>query len=117
MSSSTQSSPANPISESTFYILLCLTGQPRHGYAIMKEVRQLSQERVKLSTGTLYGAINRLLELGWIERVEMMEPSQNGRLRKEYCLTRQGKDILSAETRRLRSLLSSIDLKLGGEIP
>ena len=82
----------------------------------MKEVRQLSQERVKLSTGTLYGAINRLLELGWIERVEIMEPSQNGRLRKEYCLTRQGKDILSAETRRLRSLLSSIDLKLGGEI-
>jgi DNA-binding PadR family transcriptional regulator len=116
MSMQSQSTPLNPISESTFFILLCLAGQPRHGYAIMKEVSQLSQERVRLSTGTLYGAINRLLELGWIERVESMESSHNGRGRKEYRLTRKGKEILAAETRRLRSLLSSIDLKLGGEI-
>ena len=59
-----------PLTESVLLILLSLAGQPRHGYAILKDVEFLSNGRVMLSTGTLYGAIQRLLANGWIERVE-----------------------------------------------
>jgi DNA-binding PadR family transcriptional regulator len=107
--------PEIPLSESTFYILLSIAAQPKHGYAIMKEVRQLSQERVKLSTGTLYGAIKRLLEQGWIERIDDPQGVENGRIRKAYRLTRSGRRVLEAETRRMRALLSAVEMKLGGE--
>ena len=57
-----------PLSESTFLILLSLAPGPKHGYAIMKEVAALSGNRVQLSTGTLYGALGRLLSQGLIEQ-------------------------------------------------
>ena len=65
-----------PLTESTFYILLSLAPGPKHGYAIMKDVKMLSESRDLLSTGTLYGAIKRLLDQGWILRVD--EPAENG---------------------------------------
>ena len=58
-----------PLSESTFYILLSLAPGPQHGYAMLKDVESLSGGRLRLSTGTLYGAIQRLLEQAWIEPV------------------------------------------------
>lgn len=54
--------PVEPLSEAVFFILLSIQNSPKHGYAIMKEVEQLSDQRIRLSTGTLYGAIKRLLE-------------------------------------------------------
>ena len=51
-----------PISEPVFLILVSLADKPRHGYALMKDIEALSEGRVRLSTGTLYGAIRRLLE-------------------------------------------------------
>jgi DNA-binding PadR family transcriptional regulator len=96
-----------PLTEATYYILLSLAPGARHGYAIMKDVRALSHERVVLSTGTLYGAIKRLLDMEWILRVEDPEADENGRERKLYSLTRLGRKVLEAEIARLDALLDS----------
>ena len=95
-----------PLREATFFILLSLATTPRHGYAIMKDTARLSDGRVRLSTGTLYGAIKRLLEAGWIRRVEYGEAEENGRPKKEYELTEQGRHIFEAEVARLESILT-----------
>lgn len=95
-----------PLREPTFYILLSLSPGPKHGYAIMKEVEILSESRLLLSTGTLYGAIKRLLDDGWIHRVEDPLPNSTDRERKAYALTEQGRRLLSAEIERLRKMVS-----------
>lgn len=102
---------APPLSEVTFLILLSLEGGPKHGYAIMKEVEALSQGRVLLSTGTLYGAIKRLLADGWINRLNLPEDSNNGRDRKSYTLTSSGRTVLKAETQRLRELVELAEVR------
>ena len=94
-----------PLREATFFILLSLATVPKHGYAIMKDVEALSDGRVSLSTGTLYGALKRLLEGGWVQRVED-EQDDSGRERKAYSLTQLGKGILEAETARMQSLVA-----------
>jgi DNA-binding PadR family transcriptional regulator len=93
-----------PLTETTLLILLSLVPQPRHGYAIMKEVDGMSNGRIQLSTGTLYGAIKRMLEQGWIERYD--ETVVDGRERKAYRLTDIGQRILDAELARMQSLLT-----------
>jgi DNA-binding PadR family transcriptional regulator len=95
-----------PLREPTLYILLSLSPGPKHGYAIMKEVEILSESRLLLSTGTLYGAIKRLLDDGWIRRVEDPLPNSTDRERKAYALTEQGQRLLSAEIERLRKIVS-----------
>jgi DNA-binding PadR family transcriptional regulator len=92
-----------PLTESTFFILLALAEGPRHGYAILREVEELSDGRVKLSTGTLYGAIKRLLEANWIRKVD--ERDEPARDRQAYNLTSNGRTILGTEVRRLESLV------------
>jgi DNA-binding PadR family transcriptional regulator len=96
-----------PLTEATLFILLSLAPEPKHGYAIMKDVQALSENRVVLSTGTLYGALKRLLEQGWIERVEDVDDAveELGRPRKAYTLTDLGRRMLDAEVARLRSLV------------
>lgn len=96
-----------PLTEATYFILLSLLPGPSHGYAMMKDVQQLSQERVMLSTGTLYGALKRLLELGWISRVEDANGGENGRERKAYRLTEPGQAVLQAEIERLDLLVTA----------
>ena len=93
-----------PLSEATLLILLSLAPQPRHGYAIMKDVAALSDGRVQLSTGTLYGALKRLLDHDWIERFD--ETVVDGRERKAYRLTDLGRRIMEAEMTRLQSLVA-----------
>jgi DNA-binding PadR family transcriptional regulator len=100
------SRPSLPLRGPTFLILLSLAPGPRHGYAILKEVEGLSEGRVKLSTGTLYGAIERLLDQGWIRRVDDPIPNDTNRERKAYELTELGRKVLSAETARLQKLVS-----------
>jgi DNA-binding PadR family transcriptional regulator len=97
----------SPITETTYFILLSLAQGPSHGYAIMKDVRQLSLERVVLSTGTLYGALKRLLELRWIERSDDPAAGENGRERKLYRLTNLGQAALDDEIERLNVLLAA----------
>jgi DNA-binding PadR family transcriptional regulator len=94
-----------PLSEAVFFILLSLLPGPKHGYAIMKDVEGLSAARVSLSTGTLYGALKRLLDTGWVRRVDD-DGQENGRERKAYVLTQLGKGILEAETARMQNLVA-----------
>ena len=88
------------LTEAVYYILLSL-GQPLHGYGIMQNAEQLSGGRVRLAAGTLYGALNTLLEKGWIKALE-----ENGR-KKEYETTEAGKDAVRREILRLRELLEN----------
>ena len=94
-----------PLTEATFFILLSLYPGARHGYAIMKSVQEMSRGRVTFSTGTLYGALKRLLDLGWIERRGEEEGEENIRARKEYALTALGRKLFEAETARMGDLV------------
>jgi DNA-binding PadR family transcriptional regulator len=102
-----------PLTEATFFILLSLSSGQKHGYVIMKDIENLSDGRITLGTGTLYGALGRLLDQEWIERVEQEQTT--GRPHKAYVLSDLGWRILSAETERLRSLLTVAQLSLLGD--
>ena len=104
-----------PLTETTFYLLLSLASEPRHGYAILKDVQHLSSGRIILSTGTLYGAIKRLVEQGWIERFENTVINENGRPRKEYQLTNIGREIFNAEYIRMQNLVTATQNRISGE--
>jgi DNA-binding PadR family transcriptional regulator len=107
-----------PLTEATYFIMLSLSQEPRHGYAIMKDVQSLSNGGVVLSTGTLYGALKRLLEQGWIKRVEEDPGSSNseelGRIRKAYTLTTFGRRVLDTEITRLQILIDAAQLRTTG---
>lgn len=90
-----------PLTEPVLLVLLSLAEQPRHGYLILKDVESMSGGRVLLSTGTLYGALQRLLDNGWIERV----PEHNTpRDRRTYRLTSRGRRNLQMEIERMHHL-------------
>ncbi len=90
-----------PLSEPVFLILLSLVQGPRHGYALLRDAESLSGGRVRLSTGTLYGALRRLLVDGWIERFDTGDTSRD---KQSYRLTPTGRRFLQLETERLRQL-------------
>lgn len=89
------------LSEPVLFILLSLAEQPRHGYAILQDTERISDGRVRLSTGTLYGALGRLLEDKWIERFKEQDRSRG---RQAYRLTDRGRRNLQIEVSRLRHL-------------
>ncbi|MBZ5578273.1 MAG: helix-turn-helix transcriptional regulator [Acidobacteriia bacterium] len=89
------------MSEPVLLILMSLAGQPRHGYALLKDIESISQGRVRLSTGTLYGALARLLEDGWIERFEQEDTSRE---KQAYRLTAAGRRQLQMELDRMKQL-------------
>ena len=93
-----------PLREPTFFILLSLAPGKKHGYAILKDVEELSGGKLKLSTGTLYDALSRLLDQGLIKRVPDDEPGGPGRPRKAYVLTDGGRRVLKAEAERMETL-------------
>ena len=93
--------PELPISEPVLLILLSLAAQPRHGYAILQDVERLSDGRVQLSTGPLYGALQRLLRARWIERVAEANASRG---RQAYRLSSNGRRQLQAEVVRMKHL-------------
>jgi DNA-binding PadR family transcriptional regulator len=99
-----------PLTETSFFILVSLAIAPKHGYAIMKEVEAMSDTRVVLATGTLYSALRRMLDDGWIERLEDHSVIA-GRERKLYQLTEYGRSILEAEIERLQKLVNLPQLK------
>lgn len=98
-----------PLTEPVLLILLSLAGQPRHGYSILKDVEEMSGGRVLLSTGTLYGALRRLLDEGWIERFKEAESSRG---RQAYRLTAGGQRNLRTEVNRLRHLTRLAGLRV-----
>jgi len=102
-----------PLTESTFYILLSLAPGRKHGYAIMKDVQDLSRERVSLSTSTLYTSVGRLLDQELIERLSDDEQDAGpGLPRKSYILTDLGRRVLEAESVRLQGMVKEARLRL-----
>jgi DNA-binding PadR family transcriptional regulator len=99
----------SPLTEPVLLVLLSLVEQPRHGYSILKDVEQMSGGRVVLSTGTLYGALQRLLRQGWIERFEEDESSRD---RRAYRLTSRGRRNLQSEVDRMRNLSKLASLRI-----
>ena len=90
------------LTEAVFYILLSLH-TPLHGYGIMQNVEALSNGRVRLAAGTLYGAISSMLEKGWIKAL----PGEASSRTKEYEITESGKEITKNEIARLKELVAN----------
>ena len=94
---------SQPLTEALFYILLAAR-KPVHGYGIIQEVAEMTGGRVNLGPGTLYGAINSLLDRGWIV---LYNAEIGSRKKKEYVITDQGRAAFAVELRRLRELVSN----------
>jgi DNA-binding PadR family transcriptional regulator len=103
------SESAGALTEAVFYILLSLY-KPLHGYGIMQNVSRLSGGRVTLGAGTLYGAINTLVEKGWIDPCGEDHESR----KKEYVITANGKAAVETELKRLGELLENGKKVTGG---
>jgi DNA-binding PadR family transcriptional regulator len=99
-----------PMREPTFFILASLTGGPSHGYGIVQEASDLSEGRVRLTAGTLYGALDRLAAEGLVEPDH--EEVVSGRRRRYYRLTGAGETALADEADRMRSAAAAVDDRL-----
>lgn len=104
-----ESSERGALTEVVFYIMLSLYS-PMHGYGIKQNVLELSNNRVNLGPGTLYGAINTLLEKSWIQFI----PGEKESRKKEYQITELGKSILKDEIIRLEELITNGKRIIGG---
>ena len=98
------------IREPTFLILAALAGGPQHGYAIMREVDGMSGGRVALRAGTLYTALDRLVDEGLV--AEAGTEIVDGRLRKYYKITNSGIGTLDSEVKRMRANANSAAVRL-----
>jgi len=100
------------LTEAVYFILVSML-QPLHGYAVMQNVARLTEGRLALGAGTLYGAINVLLERGWIRSVN---PDKDSR-KKEYEITEAGRRVLAGEITRLQQLVAIGQAEIGRTQP
>jgi len=98
-----------PLTEALYYILLSVR-KPNHGYGIIQEVEKLTDKRVVLGPGTLYGAIQTMTAKGWIR---IYSEETDSRKKKEYLITDLGRAIFSGEKKRLSELLQNGELMEG----
>lgn len=94
---------SQPLTEGIYYILLSLV-TPNHGYGIIQRTLELTEGRVELGAGTLYGAINNLMDKGWIA---LHSVEKESRKKKEYVITKIGRAALEEEMERLEELLEN----------
>ncbi|SDX76116.1 PadR family transcriptional regulator [Paenibacillus sp. CF384] len=94
-----------PLTEAFYYILVALHTAPSHGYGIMQDVEKMSSGRVKIGAGTLYTALNTLLNKGLID--PFPAPDGFDPRRKMYAITEDGKTVVAAEMIRLEELLKA----------
>lgn len=95
-----------PLTEALYYILLSVR-KPNHGYGIIQEIESITNSRVMLGPGTLYGAINSMLTRGWIQ---LYSEDKSSRKKKEYLITDSGKEIFQKEVDRLNELINNAGL-------
>jgi DNA-binding PadR family transcriptional regulator len=96
-----------PLPTAVFHILVALADSDRHGYSIMQDVSARTEGKVRLSAGTLYSAIRRMLEQGLIEELrDSPDPASDDERRRYYRLSRFGRTVAVAEARRLSDMLS-----------
>ena len=96
-----------PLTPALFHVLLSLTDGEKHGYAVIKEIEERTNGTVRLSTGTLYGIVKRLLQDGWIRDSVLGSTDR----RRAYRLTAFGRKVAEAEAGRLRELVRAADRK------
>lgn len=95
-----------PLPPILFHILLSLGGGERHGYALKREIAQRTGGKLKVGPGVLYGAINKMLELGFIEESdERPDPHLDDERRRYYRITARGRQAARAEMARMRELV------------
>ena len=101
------SDPADllPLPPATLNVLLALGARDLHGYAIMSEVERLSDGTIRMGPGTLYGTLKRLVDTGLIVEGDPPDPAQDDERRRYYGLTDLGRQVLTAETQRLHSMM------------
>src|SRR3954464_1325834 len=96
------------VTPAVFHIMLALADGPRHGYALMPEVEQLTHGRVRLGPGTLYRSIQRMLVDGLIEELDYPhDVASDDERRRYYRLTKLGKQVARAEAERLSALVQA----------
>jgi DNA-binding PadR family transcriptional regulator len=102
-----QARTTEPLTPSVFQVLLSLADGDKHGYAILKDVDEQSGGEVRLSTGTLYGMIKRLLGEGMIEECRNRPPAEaDDQRRRYYRLTEAGRSVAVVEAQRMEKLLA-----------
>lgn len=93
-----------PLPEATFHILMAVADEDRHGYGIIQDVLTSTHGKLKLSAGTLYRSIQRMLEQGLL--VESRErPEDDDERRRYYRITPLGREVAKAEAQRLQQLV------------
>jgi len=101
-----------PLPAAHMHILLALADGEKHGYAVMREVEQMTDGEVTMGPGTLYGAIKRMLSAGLVEETdERPDPDMDDERRRYYRATGLGVRVLSAETERLERLVRTSQAK------
>jgi DNA-binding PadR family transcriptional regulator len=101
-----------PLPASVMHILVALAGGEKHGYAIMRDVADVSDGAVRMGSGTLYGSIKRMLEQGLIEEAdERPDPALDDQRRRYYRLTALGQRVGAAEQARLAALVDAARLR------
>ncbi|MDD3221049.1 MAG: PadR family transcriptional regulator [Clostridia bacterium] len=103
-----------PLTESYYYILLCLYHSPNHGYGIMQETARLSDNNVKIGSGTMYGATSNMMKKGWIQ--ETLSDNPEDKRKRLYALTEAGRDIIEQEIQRLKHLVDIAEHVIKGDI-
>lgn len=98
---------SEPMSESYYYILVCLAKGANHGYGIMQMTEKLSGGDVKIGSGTMYGATGNMMKKGWIR--ETVSGGAGLERRRQYQLTDAGREALRAEIARLRRMLENAE--------
>ena len=96
-----------PLSESYYYILLCLAKGANHGYGIMQMTEQMSGGDVRIGSGTMYGATSNMIKKKWIREIVSDEPGFERR--RLYQLTESGREALEAEIERLQRMLANAE--------
>lgn len=94
-----------PLTPLSLGVLLALAEGPRHGYALLKELDRQSQGRLKPGTGTLYAALQRMIDEGLLKETE--RPTGEDARRRYYAVTELGRDVARAELRRLAGLMDA----------
>ena len=92
----------DPLTESYFFILLCLYKGPNHGYGIMQQILSLSDGKVSIGPGTIYGATNKMVKKGLIRECQVDKYDR----KRMYALTKMGRQILLEEINRMELLVS-----------
>jgi DNA-binding PadR family transcriptional regulator len=105
-----------PLSPATFYILLALSDEDRHGYGIMQEVARQSEGRYKLGPGTFYDNLEKLIDHGIVKEVPRKSANDDPR-RRYYRMTGFGRNLFLAEVSRLDSVVREAKVRLRGTKP